>query len=156
MAGKRLTWSDLLIEDMSAEDLGPMLVGWSFLLGHDDVAPRFLNKFGSWFLERRSGVIEMLDVLLGEVRIVAPSFELFQALVNTQSWQEEFLLSETVYELHEVGTVPGHGQCYAIAPHPAVGGPLPTVEAGLPPRSVQVMSLRLWQSFCRQVFGGPP
>jgi hypothetical protein len=145
----RLTWSDLLIQDISPDDCRRWLEPWSWLIeGH--FAPEFLNKFGSWFLRRPEGHVEMLDVFTGRVEKVADSNEEFVGLVNEGWWQEVYLLSELVYELHQRGIIPGPGQCYALAPHPAVGGPNPANGEKVDARFVMVMDIPAWQSLCSQ------
>lgn len=151
----KVTWDDLLIQDLPADELTELLLPWSFIL-QGSVAPIFLNKFGSWFLRRPTGDVAVLDVLVGEVRAVADSYEMFVQRINSVAWQEEHLLSLLVYELHAAGKVPRSRECYAVAPHPAVGGPNPARGEVVDPSRVMVMSLRLWQSFCRQSLGGPP
>jgi hypothetical protein len=58
------------------------------------LAPEFLNKFGSWFLRRPEGHVEMLDVLTGTIDKVANSYEEFIGLVNEPGWQEVYLLRQ--------------------------------------------------------------
>lgn len=147
----KLTWNDLLIQDLDEQEVSALLSPWSFML-QGRVAPIFLNKFGSWFLRRPSGQVDVLDVLAGGVEEVADSYESFVGCVNDVSWQEDFLLSRTVLDLHGAGKVPGPRECYAIAPHPALGGgPAGSIHVA----RVMVMSLNVWQSICRQTFGGP-
>jgi hypothetical protein len=151
----KLTWQDLLIEDHEPDDLATLLSPWSFLL-HERVSPIFVTKFGSWFLRRPTGEVVVLDVLKGEVRTVAKTFEAFQTRVNSVEWHEQNLFSPLVYQLHQAGKIPRSGECYAIVPHPALGGPNPAAGDVVDPARVMVMSLRLWQSLCRQSLGGPP
>jgi hypothetical protein len=92
----------------------------------------------------------MLDVFTGAVERVADSYEAVLAEVNQQWWQEVYLLSELVFKLHEAGKVPGPKQCYALAPHPALGGPSPMLDQTVDPRFVMVMDIGLWQSLCVQ------
>jgi len=148
----RLGWPDLIIELTPEES--DLLAPWSWMI-QSRAAPIFLNKFGSWFLMRPAGHIEMLDVLSGNVSMAAPSYEAFKSMVNDRSWQERHLLSRLVFDLHEVGKVPARNECYAIAPHPAVGGLNPVLGQDVDPARVMVMGLRVWQSICRQALGGP-
>ena len=148
----RLTWDDLLIQDISPEDTRRWLEPWSGRIG-GRLAVVFLNKFGSWFLHRPEGHIEMLDVLTGDLQKVAATYDEFFAAVNQRPWQETYLLSERVYELHERGLVPGPGQCYALVPHPTLGGPNPSAGEPLDPRFVMLMEVVVWQSLCAQVLG---
>jgi len=149
----RLTWDDLLIQDFTPDECQEWLAPWSWLVS-GPLAPEFLNKFGSWFLRRPSGHVEMLDVFTGTIEQVADSYEQFVRLVNDRSWQEVHLLSELVYKLHEVGIIPGSKQCYALAPHPAMGGPNPVNGDEVDPRFVTIMDIVVWQSLCSQFLLG--
>jgi hypothetical protein len=144
-----LTWADLLIEDVTPADFGRWMSEWGdFIVGQ--VGPAFMSKFGTWFLRRPEGHVEMLDVFTGGVERMANSYEAFIAEVNQQWWQEVYLLSELVFRLHEVSKIPGRGQCYALAPHPALGGPNPMAGQPVDLKFVSVMEIGLWQSLCAQ------
>jgi hypothetical protein len=145
----RLAWADLVIEDIAPEDFQRWLLPWSPVIS-GLVAPAFMSKFGTWFLRRPEGHVEMLDVFSGEVSRLADTWDQFIAEVNEQWWQEVYLLSELVYRLHGHDIVAGPGQCYALAPHPALGGPNPFRDEQIDPRFVQVMDIGLWQSLCAQ------
>jgi hypothetical protein len=147
--GLTLTWTDLLIEDNTAEQFTEWIADWRRVVS-GRVAPVFLNKFGAWFLRRPEGPVELLDVFTGEVAVLADSFEAFQAQVNEPSWQEVYLASKVVHQLHERGTIAGPGQCYAVVPHPAFGGPDPMLGKSIDPERVVVMDMRVWQSICAQ------
>jgi hypothetical protein len=144
----RLTWADLIIE-VAADDFQRWLVPWSSVIG-GRIAPAFMSKFGTWFLRRPEGHVEMFDVFSGEVVRIADSYEQFVAEVNEPWWQESFLLSELVLQLHQQGKVAGAGECYALAPHPALGGPNPLRDEAVDPRFVLVMDIELWQRLCVQ------
>lgn len=151
----RLKWADLLIDDITPDQFREWIDPWAGVVG-GTVAPAFLSKFGVWFLRRPAGTVEMLDVFTGHVQQVADSYEAFVREVNEQWWQEVYLLSELVLQLHEAGKVAGPGQCYAFAPHPALGGPNPVNGDSIDPRFVQVMDVALWQSICAQSLGVAP
>jgi hypothetical protein len=74
----RLTWADLLIEGITPEDFQRWLGEWAGLVS-GQVAPAFLNKFGSWFLRRPEGQVEMLDVFTGAVERMADTYQEFVA-----------------------------------------------------------------------------
>ena len=97
----------------------------------------------------------MLDVLTGHLEQVADDYDDFIQEVNEQWWQETFLLSELVYRLHQADKVPGPAQCYALAPHPALGGPNPINGDPIDPRFVTVMHVSVWQSICAQSLNMP-
>jgi len=96
----------------------------------------------------------MLDVFTGAVERVADTYQELVAQVNEQGWQETYLLSELVYRLHQASKVPGPGQCYALAPHPALGGPNPMLDEAVDPRFVMVMDVGVWQLLCAQAVRG--
>jgi hypothetical protein len=150
----QLTWADLVIDDISPADFQRWLLPWSPVVG-GRVAPAFMGKFGTWFLRRPEGHVEMLDVFTGEVSRLADTFEDFIAETNDRSWQEVYLNSELVFRLHQEGKVAGPGQCYALAPHPAMGGPSPLVGYPIDTRFVQVMDIGLWQHLCLEFVLGP-
>jgi hypothetical protein len=143
-----------LIGDISPDDCVRWLLPWSPVLG-GRVAPTFMSKFGTWFLRRPEGQVEMLDVFTGEVSRVADTYDRFVAEVNDRSWQEVYLLSELVFRLHQEGKVAGPGQCYALAPHPALGGPNPLAGDPVDTRFVMVMDIGVWQHLCVQSVFGP-
>jgi hypothetical protein len=147
----RLTWADLLVQ-IDPVTCQRWLEPWSRVVS-GQIAPEFLNKFGSWFFRRPEGHVEMLNVLTGKVEKIADSYDEFIGVVNEQWWQEVYLLSELVYELHQVGKVPEPGQCYALAPHPALGSPNPANGEPVDPRFVTVMDIGLWQSLCADALG---
>jgi hypothetical protein len=92
----------------------------------------------------------MLDVFTGQVSRVADNYDAFAAEVNDRAWQEVYLLSELVFKLHQEGKVAGTGQCYALVPHPAVGGPNPLAGDAVDTRFVMVMDIGVWQHLCVQ------
>ena len=145
----RLTWPDLLIEDISSEQFRDWLAPWAGVVS-GRVAPALPSKFGFWFLRRPEGHVEMLDVFTGQLDRAADSYEEFMREVNEPWWQEVYLLSELVLQLHQAGKVPGPGQCYALAPHPALGGPNPANGEAVDPRFVLVADVAVWQSICAQ------
>jgi len=145
----QLTWSDLLIEDITPDEFKRWISEWEgFVVG--TFAPAFMSKFGHWFLRRPEEPVDMLDVYTGTVERIADTYETFTAEVNQPWWQEAYLLSDLVFKLHEAGKVPGKGQCYALAPHPSLGGPNPMLDQPVDPRFIMIMDIGLWQSLCVQ------
>ncbi len=148
----RLTWSDLLVEDITPDEFRDWIAPWSGAIA-GQIAPAFVSKFGFWFLRRPEGHVELLDVYTGELSKVADSYEAFMRDVNEQWWQEIYLFSKVVSDLHAKNLIPGPGQCYAIAPHPALGGPDPGSDDPLDSRFVTIMDIKVWQSICAQLLG---
>lgn len=151
----RLTWSDLLIEDITPSQFQDWLAPWEGIVA-GVVAPALLNKFGSVFLRRPEGHVEMLDVFSGRLARIADTYDAFVRDVNEQWWREIYLLSELVYQLHQAGRVPGPGQCYALVPHPVLGGPNPAYGEAVDPQFVMMMDVGVWQKICGQLFGQAP
>jgi len=148
-----LTLDDLIIEQITPEQFQRWIEPWTGIVT-GRVAPAFLSKFGTWFLRRPEGRVEMLDVFTGAVERMADRYEDFVAEVNQQWWQEVYLLSELVLRLHDAGKVPDPGQCYALAPHPALGGPNPLNGDEVDPRFVMLMDVFVWQGICSQAVSG--
>ena len=140
----KLTWDDLLIQSISPEIAARCLAMWRPLV-QGRVAPVFMSKFGDWFLRRPDGSTAELSVIGGTFKAIAGTSEEFSSCVNAPEWQEVHLLSRQVYELHQRGLVPGPGQCYALAPHPAFTG---KIELG----TIMLMDIPVWQSICAQLF----
>lgn len=139
----QLTWDDLLIQNITADDVHRWLAEWSWLVS-GQVYPVFMSKFGDWFLRRPDGSTDVLDVMEGTLTTVGATPEDFDGLVNDRAWQEEHLLSWLVYELHQDGKIPAAGQCYGFAPHPAVTGRIDR-------RDVVILDIIVWQSICSQM-----
>ena len=149
----KLTWDDLLIENVTHQDFERWISEWSGVV-RGDAEVAFLNKFGVWFLRRPDGPVDMLDVFSGEVERVAKSYEALVAAVNERAWQELYLLSKLVYQLHEAGKVPGPGECYSLAPPAPFGGPNPMAGDVVDIEQVTVMQMSVWQSICAQSVRG--
>jgi hypothetical protein len=150
MALVKLGWDDLLIQHFTAADADRWLGEWA---GHlkGEAAPLSLSRFGSWFLLRREGHVEMLDVVSGTIGTVAASNAEFLAFVNTPQWQEQHLLSLLVYQLHCDGLVAANQQCYMLVPHPRIGGPNPMAGDPVETQQVMVVDPVVCQSLCAQM-----
>lgn len=140
----KLTWNDLLIQDISDHDAHTWLGYWSHLVT-GRVAPLFMSKFGDWFLRRPDGATDELSVIEGTYSTLASTPEKFNSLVNSQDWQEVHLLSLQVAQLHERGVIPQAGECYAFAPHPLFSGRIDIDH-------VMIMQIGAWQNICAQHF----
>ncbi|MEP6671002.1 MAG: hypothetical protein ABJF10_17715 [Chthoniobacter sp.] len=140
----KLTWDDLIIQNISPADAQDWIGPWSHLVT-GPFAPVFMSKFGDWFLRRPDGSTDELSVIEGTLQRIAATPEEFAAIVNRVEWQEQHLLSAHVAQLHERGLIPGAGECYGFAPHPIFTG---RIDIGL----ARVMSIRVWQSIAAQSF----
>jgi hypothetical protein len=143
-----LTGPDLLIA-LDRVPHAEWLEPWSWLVGGRRAA-RCMSRFGCWFLEHPSGQVEMLDVFYGQVERVASSFGEFESLASDASWQEVYLLSRFVSELHESGQVASGTDCYVFAPPPLAGGPDPWAQAALSTRAVMVVDVAVAQGIYSQ------
>jgi hypothetical protein len=151
----RLTWDDLLIQNITSEQFHDWIAPWTGLI-QGRIAPAFISKFGLWFLRRPEGAVEMLNVLTGQVERMAETYDDFMRDVNEQWWQESYLFSELIFQLHQANKIPGPEQCYALAPHPALGGPNPYAGDTIDSKFVMLMDIIVWQSICAQSVGFKP
>jgi hypothetical protein len=78
-----------------------------------------MSAFGDAFLAKPDDSVWVLDTFTGQVRKVASSQAEFGQCIDTQSWQEQNLRSELIFELRERGLVRGSLQVFAPVPHPA-------------------------------------
>ncbi|MDP6721377.1 MAG: DUF1851 domain-containing protein [Pirellulaceae bacterium] len=140
----QLTWDDLLIQNITADDAIAWMAEWPEVVA-GRFHPVFISKFGDWFLRRPDGATELLDVLEGTHSTIASTTTEFDAMVNDVQWQEEHLLSWLVHQLHEDGKIPADGQCYGFAPHPRLGGPIDRAN-------VMILEIIVWQTICSQAF----
>ena len=102
------------------------------------------SKFGDWFLERPDGTVQMLDAIEGTLEQVASSFNEFRELINMQARQEEWLLSELVFTMHEKNVIPSRGECYSFKLPLVLGGKAES-------QNVEVCDFRIWVSICGQI-----
>jgi hypothetical protein len=125
---------------------------WEALLPQGVVGqPRtalFASRFGTLFHSHPDGSCHMLDVFFGEVQELAPDPATLGAFLREPSWQETYLLAGSVRALAAAGIFALGTECYAIAPHPAVGGPDPWAEPVLDPASIMVLEGARWQELC--------
>jgi len=138
----KLTWDDLLIQNISPEEASQWMAEWPPLVT-GPFHPMFMSRFGDWFLRRPDGTTELLDVLEGTLTKIAETPDEFGEMVNDIPWQEERLLSPLVYQLHEEGKIPADRQCYGFAPHPALSGQIDREQA-------MIFDVIVWQSICSQ------
>ncbi|MGA2853299.1 MAG: hypothetical protein ABSE90_04140 [Verrucomicrobiota bacterium] len=138
----RLTWNDLLIQNISEPNAHGWLGCWQGII-KGKVAPVFMSKFGDWFLRLPDGSTNELSVIEGTYLKIASTPDEFSSLVNTAKWQEEHLMSLIIQQLHERKIVPQEGQCYAFAPHPILTGRIDIDRAML-------MDIGVWQHICAQ------
>jgi hypothetical protein len=150
----KLTWDDIVIQNISHDDFVQWMANWTGLIV-GRVAPAFMNKFGVWFLRRPEGPVDVLDILTGGVARVAETYDGLISAASDPAWQEHYLRSKLVYELHVAGVIAGPGQCYGAVPHPAIGGTNPMVATTIDPRAVMTMPIGAWQSICAQILRGP-
>lgn len=138
----KLTWDDLLIQNISEEEASEWMAEWPTLVA-GPFYPVFMSRFGDWFVRRPDGTTELLDVLEGALTKVADSPEEFDEMVNDVQWQEERLLSLLVYQLHGDGLIPGGRQCYGFAPHPSLSEQIDREH-------VMIFDVAVWQAICAQ------
>src|SRR5690554_5985595 len=110
---KRLGWSDFVLEPDAAAPVDRWLAPWAALC-QGSFRVRFLNRFGCFFLERRNGLCEMLDVFYGQLEPLAASPAEFETLKADPAWREVYLLAGYVRRLHAAGRIAEGEECYAL------------------------------------------
>lgn len=147
----KLTWDDLIVDHVTPDEAASWMADWEWL-GLGRIAPIFLSRFGNWFFHRPDGSVHMLEVTEAVVEQVAPDFATFQAAVNTQDWQEQYLYSALVLQYRRQGVTALGRQAIGLAPHPVFVDSLDKCKA-------MVLDMIVWQSICgqtmRQVRGVP-
>jgi hypothetical protein len=138
----KLTWQDLIVDNVSADEAARWLADWEWL-GVGKIAPIFLSRFGNWFFQRPDGSVHMLGITDATVEQVAPDFSQFQAAVNTQEWQEKYLCSALVVAYRRDGIVALDRQVIGFVPHPVHVESLRTCKP-------MVFDMPVWQSICGQ------
>ena len=138
----KLTWEDLIVDRVTEAEAAAWLADWQWL-GLGRIAPVFLSRFGNWFFLRPDGAVHMLHVCEAVVELVAPDFDKFQALVNTQEGQEKCLYSALVLQFRRQGIVARGRDAIGFAPHPAFVSSLDACK-------VMVLTMNVWQAICGQ------
>lgn len=138
----KLTWDDLIVDHITADEATAWLGDWDWL-GLGRIAPIFLSRFGNWFFHRPDGTIHMLEVTGAAVEQLALNFDEFRAVVNTQAWQEQYLYSALVLRYRREGVIAMDRQAIGFVPHPAL---VPSLDACKP----MVLDMIEWQSICGQ------
>jgi hypothetical protein len=142
----------LLIDAAVHPQIADWFIAWEGLLPRalagETRSVLFSSRFGTLFYARPDGTCHMLDVFFGEVQEIAPDAGTLGQFLSEPSWLETYLLAASVRALAAAGVVASGTECYAIAPHPAVGGPDPWAEPVLSPASIMVLEGARWQEQC--------
>lgn len=150
--GELAAFDELLIDAETHPEIADWFAVWDTLLpaalAGERRTPLFASRFGTLFYARPDGSCHMLDVFFGEVQELAPDAATLALFLREPSWRETYLLAASVRAAAASGTVARGTECYAIAPHPAVGGPDPWAEAELDPAALMVLEGARWQEQC--------
>jgi len=138
----KFTWDDLIVSNVTPDEAAAWLSSWQWL-GLGRIAPIFLSRFGNWFFHRTDGSIHMLEVTEADVKQVAPNFAAFQAAVNTQEFQEQYLYSALAMRFRRQGVIATGRQAIGFAPHPALADSLDNCRP-------MVLDMQVWQTICGQ------
>lgn len=138
----KLAWDDLIVDHITPDETAAWLAEWQWL-GLGRIAPIFLSRFGNWFFRRPDGSVHMLEIAEGSVDQMAPDFGEFQAAVNRQDWQEQYLYSALVLRYRRRGIVASGRQVIGFAPHPAF---VDSLDKCTP----MLFDMIVWQSICGQ------
>jgi len=128
------------------------LAAWSWLL-RKNYTLIGTSLFGDAFLKDDNGLIDMLDLVHGEVRQVAFCIEEFEFELESNNARNEWLMEPLARHLMASGLIPGVDQCYAFQTPPALGGQLK-------PQNVLLWDIFKYHSglssVFRQISGMPP
>ena len=130
----------ILASEVNARDA---LNDWVWLL-NKPLKPIFLSKFGDWFFFNAQGAVEMLDMIEGQLRVVAASDSEFNALCKTPEKQSEWFLDGRLYRMHNDGLELSSGQCFGFKLAPILGGKFEAENIG-------IFSVWLYNSLCSQL-----
>ena len=115
--------------------------------------PLFLSTFADWFLRDADDRVHMFDLVSGELKQIADSRPEFEALMEVEEYQREWLMSHLVEQLQRSGVARPRGQCYAFRTPPMLGGQLS-------PTNIVLWDLDAYQSgtskIHQQLFQLPP
>lgn len=133
-------------------DFRESLAHWAWRIP-DNLQPLFLSTFGDWFFRDAKGHVHMLDLIVGEMKEVADSRPEFEALLELEDYQQEWLMLHLVEQLRQAGLTRARGHCYAFRTPPMLGGQMS-------PSNIVVWDLAAYQSGTskvhQQVGGLPP
>lgn len=142
----------LLIDAATQPEIADWFAVWDTILPRglagEAREPLFASRFGTLFYARPDGACFMLDAFFGDVQELAPDIATLAEFARDPAWQETYLLAASVRALAAAGVVAHGTECYAIAPHPAVGGPDPWAEEVLDPAAIMVLEGGPWQALC--------
>jgi hypothetical protein len=141
----KLTWDDLTVGDLTPDEMNRWLPQWYWLVS-GELAPIFLSRFGNWFLRRRDGSTDELDVCDGILTRIAATPAEFDAMVNTPEWQEQHLYSALVLKYRRQGIIARGRDAIAFVPHPIFA---PSIDQC----KVITLDMGAWQAICCQSLG---
>ncbi|MCB9913456.1 MAG: DUF1851 domain-containing protein [Verrucomicrobiales bacterium] len=124
-------------------DAPELLALWEWRIPQH-LQPLFLSTFGDWFFRDADDHVLMFDLVAGELEQVADSRPEFEALLELEEYQREWLMSHLVEELRKSGLIRAPGQCYAFRTPPMLGGELS-------PANIVIWDLRAYQSGTSEV-----
>jgi hypothetical protein len=119
-------------------DAPRLLAHWAWRVPQH-LQPMFLSLFGDWFLRDSDDHIYMFDLVSAELKQVAGSRAEFEALLELEEYQREWLMANLAEKLRQSGIALARGQCYAFHTPPMLGGQLS-------PSNVVVWDLAAYQS----------
>jgi len=138
--------------ELAEFDVPRLLAHWAWCIPQH-YTPLFLSLFGDWFLRDGEGQVYTFDLVAGELKKIADSEIEFTALLETEEYQREWLMSQLAVAVEQRGLRRARGQCYAFQTPPMLGGQLS-------PDNVVVWDLAAYQSGTskvhQQLAGLPP
>lgn len=112
-----------LVRVITAAEAEPLLAEWRWLVPRT-LAPLFITRFGDWIFGAPDGSIWSLDMLEGQLRVLAPSGAEYNARKRDPAWLDRELLAGWYDIAVGNGILAGDDECIGWAVAPIVGGKL--------------------------------
>ena len=137
-----LSWDDITI---SFNNLNLQLIyqDWNWLI-NETIRPIMMSTFGDLFYQKKDLKVYYLDTLEGNEKYITNTESEFIEFINIKENQENYLLSELVFNLINKGFILKEKQCYSFIIPPIIGGKAET-------NNVKIINIPIWISIIGQL-----
>jgi hypothetical protein len=112
-----------LTADLQALEPNELLADWRWLVREENT-PILATAFGDLFLRDSEGRIHFLDLLCGELKLVAETEAGFSESCGKIEWREQYFVGHLIMELRKLhGPLPS-GKCFSCKVPLFLGGKL--------------------------------